>query len=157
MEDLKIVLYIVVAIAWVVYNNYKKITKASASRDPSKQSKEIIQENWPKTQQKPVTSQVPVPPKTYEKKVLRESRKVLERRPLPERKSFRQQLPKEKSPEKIKAFQVSEGGIIQPSKIVHFEEQEVIYQDENPLLSAIRNMDMREGIVLAEVLRRPYN
>ncbi len=157
MEDLKVVLYIVVAIIWVVYNNYKKIVKTSASRDPSKQPKEIIQENWPKTQQKTVVKPVPVPQKVSNKPVLRESRKVLERRPLPERKLIRQQKQIEKIPEKISSYQHSEGGILQPSKIVHFEEQETIYEEQNPLLNVIRTMNLREGIVLAEVLRRPYN
>lgn len=157
MEDFKVVLYIVVALVWVIYNNYKKITKASADRDPSKPFKEIIQENWPKIPSKPVIGNLPLPEKVKEKPVLRETRKVLERRPIPERKPIRQQKRSERTTEKIPVYQTAEGGILQPSKVVQFEEQVVGYDEPHPLLNAIRNMDIREGIVLAEVLRRPYN
>ncbi len=54
MDDLKVVLYIVIAIIWVVYNNYKKISDASKKRDYSKPPAEVIQENWPGKKEKPV-------------------------------------------------------------------------------------------------------
>lgn len=50
-----------------------------------------------------------------------------------------------------------EGGSIQPSKMVQFEEPHLEIMVANPWAEAIRNADFRTAIVLSEVLKRPYN
>src|SRR6187399_740756 len=90
MDDLKIAFYVVVAIAWVVYNNYKKISEASRKRDLSKPPDEVIQENWPGKKQaspKPVARKIK---EIIEKQIPEKGRMVLERQPMPYRKPIRQ-------------------------------------------------------------------
>src|SRR5688572_28040602 len=67
MDDLKVVFYIVVGIAWMIYNNYKKVSAESKKRDPSKPIQETIPENWPK---EPDYPKPPVVQKQPERKSL---------------------------------------------------------------------------------------
>ncbi len=157
MDDLKVVLYIVIAIIWVVYNNYKKISDASQKRDYSKPPAEVIQENWPGKKEKPIVREIQIPREVVDKQIKREMRPVLERKPLPQRNPIRK--PNLTSRQRLAepAIYRSEGGPTTPSKVVQVEEQVVIYEEPNPLITAIRNMDLRQGILIAEVLKRPYN
>src|SRR5688572_15500707 len=95
MDDLKIVFYVLVAIIWVVYNNYKKITDASRKRDLSKPPDEVIQENWPRKRQeapKPVARKIK---EIVEKQIPEKGRKVLQHQPLPQRKQIRPVKPRQ--------------------------------------------------------------
>ncbi len=170
MDDLKVVLYIVIAIIWVVYNNYKKISQASKKRDISRPPDEVIQENWPKTTQQPARPVIQKPRQILEKQIPKTSRPILERTPLPSRKPIsleRTPLPSRKpirktslieKKETLKAYPRSrEGGITTPSKVVQFEEPAYSETDQNSLVSALRSMDLRHGIIMAEILKRPYS
>jgi hypothetical protein len=156
-NDLKLILYVVIAIIWLIYNNYKKVSEASKKRDISKppdQPGEVIPEAWPST----------APP---EKKVMEKSGRPVPKpqasRPLStiseERKKIIKARPERKqrrgSPDPF--FSTIEGGNIQPSKIVQFEESEAAKWSENNLAEEIRNADFRKAIILKEVLQRPYN
>jgi len=156
MDELKIVLYIVVAIIWVVYNNYKKISETSKKRDFTKPPTEVIQENWPQFPQQTKRRDVQIPADKVEKKRPAESRKVLERQPLPQRRPVRKSAIAVRQPIISAAYSSPEGGTISPSKIVHFEEQAVISEEPNALISALRNMDIRQAFIWSEVLKRPY-
>jgi len=155
MDDLKIVLYIVGVIAWVVYNNYKKIKSASSKRDFSKPPSEVIPENWPRLPQKPIRTESPVTREVTEKYNPREVRKVLERPVLVQRKPIRKPAITIQKRPVAANIAITEGGSTRPSKVVQFEEQDNMSEEPNALLTAIRNMDIRQGIVMAEVLKRP--
>ncbi len=157
MDDLKVVLYVVVAIIWVIYNNYKKISDASKKRDPSKPPAEVIKENWPKPQPPPTRRVTQSQRKVSEKQIPQQERPVLERIPLPQRPPIRRQPLASRSRTKSPVFQRTEGGSVKPSKVVQFEEQEMETEIPNPLLSALRTTDAKQGIIWAEVLKRPYN
>jgi len=157
MDDLKIVLYIVVAIIWVVYNNYKKISDASKKRDPSKPPGEIIQENWPG--KKPET----IPPvfrklkEVAGKQTSGSERNVAERIPLPSRSPLKQKIQRRRQVTEQPVNLVPEGGMIAPSKVVHFQEIPADQDTVHPMFLAIKNMDLRSAFVMSEVLKRPYN
>ena len=157
MDDLKIVLYIIVAIIWVVYNNYKKLGEASKKRDFTKMPGEVIPENWPKSPAKPIRPEVPAPRKVIEKQSTREARPVLERKPLPQRNPIRRPVLASRQRATVPAVYSSEGGQINPSKIVQFEEQTVIYEEPNTFLNNLRSTDIRQAFIWSEVLKRPYN
>lgn len=157
MEDLKIVAYVVVAIVWVVYNNYKKISAASKKRDFSKPPLEVIKENWPAIPAKPIRKPLPVSNETLEKQPRVIGKRVLERKALPQRLPVRKTVSSSRVSQPQSKYRSIEGGIISPSKVVHFEEQDDIEEVPNPLLAAIRNMDFRQGFIWSEVLKRPYN
>jgi hypothetical protein len=154
MEDLKIVFYIVVAIAWVVYNNYRKITEASKKRDPSKPPPEVIKENWPPLQErkpKPHHTETVSKPVEKQKPVLKSpSRWPESKTVIPASKK----APRGVLDEHVTA--IHEGGNIAPSKVVQFQEAGKENSDQNPFLEQLRNMDLRTGIVMAEILKRPY-
>ncbi len=157
MDDLKVVLYIVVAIIWVIYNNYKKINDAARKRDPSKPPAEVIQENWPKPQPAPARRTLPKPGKVVEKQSSVPARPILERQPLPQRQPMRRQPLASRSRPTSPVFQRAEGGSVKPSKVVQFEEQEIQSEQPNALLTALLTTDARQGIIWAEVLKRPYS
>ena len=50
-----------------------------------------------------------------------------------------------------------EGGAIQPSKIVQFEETLTVTEYANSVLSDLRDGDMQKAIIYSEILKRPYN
>ena len=153
MDDLKIVFYILVGIIWVVYNNYKKITEASGKRDFTKPFSETIPENWPALpeKKKPVAKQVTETQKPKEK------REVLRRNILPKRTLPGKPARVEISQQIFTSPQIQEGGLSTPSKVVQFEESTLFPESPNGLLTALRNMDLRQAIVMSEVLNRPYN
>ncbi|MBL7913785.1 MAG: hypothetical protein JNL49_01950 [Bacteroidia bacterium] len=166
MDDLKVILYIVGAIIWVVYNNYRKIMDESKKRNPAK----------------PVPQEVPAPPiqmppvsKTQQTtrrqtnalpKPARQSSPVPTRKPL--RESARPSLASGRKPmiaprlSQQKKNEVSmnynlEGGAIQPSKIVQFEETLTVSEYGNSVLNDLRDGDMQKAIIYSEILKRPYN
>ncbi len=143
MDDLKVVLYIVVAIIWVVYNNYKKITEASKKRDISRPPDEVIKENWPAAPAKPIRREIQSPKKVVERSRSGEVRKVLERAPLPQRNPIRKPTVSTRPQTVSPSFHSFEGGSTSPSKVVHFEEQTIVADEPHPMLTAIRNMDLR--------------
>src|SRR5688572_11879783 len=80
MDDFKIVFYIIVAIAWVVYSNYKKISEEAKKRNPAKRPPEVIQENWPSQPYKPKPpvasspTKIPVPAGIPTREILKPAR-----------------------------------------------------------------------------------
>lgn len=155
--DFKIVLYIIVAIIWVVYNNYKKIADASKKRDYSKPPQEVIQENWPKSIPNTRKASIPRTNQPIEKPVVRKSSGTLYKEIITAREPL-------KRPSLVSASKIHkrnsifrEGGSTQPSKIVHFEDEEIKWLEPNLLVEEIRNTDMRTAIILSEILKRPYN
>ncbi len=157
MDDLKIVLYVVVAIIWLVYNNYKKISETNKKRDASKPYDEVPQENWPKS--------APAPePQPSKKQTVRplskpvhssgESRKSAS---ASTRELVRKQTSVKRSGTSSEILMPREGGLTQPSKLVHFEEPVKSDEEQNYLAEEIRNADFRKAIILSEVLQRPYN
>jgi len=157
MDDLKVVLYIVVAIIWVVYNNYKKLSEASKKRDLKKPPPEVIQENWPReTYKKP--SPVPAAPKqVIEKQTTKRVRPVLERQPIPSRRPIQRTSVATRLVTTRPPAYAIEGGTTTPSKVVQFEESTASESDQHPLLQALKSMDLKQGILMAEILKRPYN
>ena len=157
MDDLKVVLYIVIAIIWVVYNNYKKINEASRKRDLSKPPEEVIHENWPSKKTEPIRPVARKIQQTPDKQTERQARKVLERRPLPQRQPLKQKVQSRPESIFIPANLVAEGGTIAPSKVVQFQDQPDEQEAQHPIIQAIKSMDIRSGIVLSELLKWPYN
>ena len=148
------VFYIIVAIIWVIYNNYKKISKAAQERNPSKPAPEVISENWP-----PINFPREAP--VIEKKQPVERQKVshprakIVKEPLKGREPIRKAAMVSR-PSKSTSYRTApEGGSIQPSKIVHFEDESLYIATPNLVLEEIRNTDMRRAVVLSEVLKRP--
>jgi len=163
MDDLKIVFYIVVAIVWMVYNNYRKLSEQSSKRDPSASPPgEVIEENWPK---EPPVMKRPDPTETRKPSLPKVLRKREQPVPIPVLKApspmKRAPLYKERlsSSKNNNMFLTSrrEGGTKQPSKMVRFEEPHHETLVANPWAEAVRNADFRTAIILTEVLKRPYN
>lgn len=163
MDDLKIALYIIGAIVWFVFNNYKKIKAEAAKRDFSKPApssdvpvKEfskptVVPRRTAVSQRKPVL--VPRESKPSKQIASDVPRKHLsgEREPLVAPAKLRKQsLIRE---EKM----IHEGGNLVPSKIVQFEDQQHHAEAENPYLAALKSGDIRQAVVYAEILKRPYN
>lgn len=163
MDDLKIAFYIIGAIVWFVYNNYKKFQAEAAKRDFSKPVKNA---------DVPAVEQIPPPVKprhftaTQRKSVLvprdsKPSKQVVsdvprkhlsgERVPLVARAKLK------KSTFLSQENAIPEGGVLVPSKIVHFEDEPQVAEVENPYLMALRSGDIRQAVVYAEILKRPYN
>lgn len=154
MDDLKVVLYIVIAIAWVIYNNYRKFAEAARKRDPSR----------------PVRPEEGVgrPDQTTE---IPPQRTVPKPQPVPSATGRggmfpgkpRMSAPKARVIKKIRsepAFMstgsLPEGGTLTPSKVVQFEEPEITTFQENPLLTHLKSTGIRTGIIWSEILKRPY-
>ena len=155
MDDLKVILYVVVAIIWVVYNNYKKISEASKKRNLSlpQQTSEPV----------PPKTKLPqsVPAKRTEREVIEKQprklfREAVSRKPVPVPSPLRRK-PRTERPSFISTSFSTEGGSIAPSKIVKFEEPTTPVQVLHPILQAFRNTDLRAAIIMGEVLKRPYN
>ena len=162
MEDLKIVFYIVVAIIWMIYNNYKKVAEQSKKRNPSQPFEdlpdEVPTENWPSIPksepyrpqpQKPRRNLVPTP--------------VPVRRPVEKRAKMVKQSMFDRGRSYFSSYgepmfnPLLEGGALRPSEHVTFEDSETIgNQTENQFAEQIRNADFRQAIILNEVLQRPY-
>lgn len=156
MDELKVVFYIVVAIIWVVYNNYKKISDASRKRDFSKPTKEVIAENWPKVEL-PRKNTVGKNLKQFEKQSVNTPKPLLSRPPLKSREPLRRATLTQKPVQSLSNRIPVEGGILEPSKIAHFEEVQLSSEEPNLIVEEIRNVDMRRAIILSEILKRPYN
>ncbi len=154
MDDLKMIFYIVVAIIWVIYNNYKKLTKAAQERNPGKPTPEVIAENWP-TMNFPDEPIVRENKKSVEKQKVSYPREKIVREPLKGRDRIVKTSIAPRRSKSITYRSSSEGGNIQPSKIAHFEDQSFGEETPNLVLEEIRNTDMRRAIVLMEVLKRP--
>jgi hypothetical protein len=152
MEDLKIVLYIVAAIGWVIYNNYKKITNEASKRDVRRPVSEIPTENWP----------IDRPVKTTIPEVIKE----VPRQPVPVRPAIkrpqpirRQSLIAKKGPVAIPEIQMSapEGGrVLASSQVTFTEVHDNVVENEHPWLEEFRSgTDWRKMLVGAEILQRP--
>jgi hypothetical protein len=154
LEDLKIVFYVLVAIVWVVYNNFKKIKDASQKRDYTKPPPEIIQENWPKTiEKKPAVKTVVI----KEKPVQRSVDEPLKRPVLVRRNHLRQERQPLPVRQKIVRPAIAEGGNIKPSKLVQFQDEPEVELSENVLLQELKNTSFRQAFIWSEILKRPYN
>ena len=156
MDDLKVVLYIVVAIIWVVYNNYRKLSEANKKRDLKKPPPELIQENWPR---ETVNKPGPInPPKrqVIDKQASKTEKPVLVRTPLPVRRSLKRPSLASKPEQAIIPSLYREGGITTPSKVVHFEEPDFDEVDHHPIFRTMKSMDLKHAIVISEILKRPY-
>ena len=155
MDDLKVVFYIVVAIIWVVYNNYKKISQASKSRDISKPPPEVIRENWPKVEMPRETSTRKFT-QPIDKQGNYPTRKAIIRPVIKARDPLRRE-PIISKQRKVSTYTtLNEGGTIKPSKVVHFEDDQNGLNEPNLVVEQIRNTDLRKAIILSEILKRPY-
>ena len=156
MDDLKVVFYVVVAIVWMIYNNYKKVSEEAKKRDPSKPFQETIPENWPKeselpkppvfqksSENKPVTKPVRVPANSRRAETLK--REPIRKERLSGNNKIQTTLATSR-----------EGGNLQPSKLVHFEDAVQETEPLNKIVADIRNADFRQAFILSEVLQRPY-
>ncbi len=155
MDDLKVILYVVIALIWVVYNNYKKLSEAARKRDLKKPSVETSSDR--SFEQKPAP--VPMPKKSREiivKQRGKALKEILVRKPVPVPATGQQKYFKER-PAFITTSFNTEGGVVTPSKIVNFEETSETKNYRNPILDALKSMDLKSGIIMAEVLKRPYN
>ena len=83
MDDLKIILYVVVAIIWVVYNNYRKITDASKKRDLSKPQPDISAPIPPPEKVRPVQPPVRKLREVIEKQPRKLFKEIIQKKPLP--------------------------------------------------------------------------
>jgi len=151
---LKLVFYIAVAIIWVIYNNYKKITKAAQERNPGKPAPEVISENWP-PMNFPNPSPVSKKLQPVERQKASHLRTKIVKEPLVGREPIRKASIATRPSKSTSYRSAPEGGYIQPSKIVHFEDATLIQETPNLVLEEIRNTDMRRAIILSEVLKRP--
>ncbi|MFM7901633.1 MAG: hypothetical protein ACKPAD_06565 [Bacteroidota bacterium] len=152
MEDFKIVLYVLAAFAWMIYKNYEKIKKDTASRDLSKpvDSQKTETPYVPPVLPKPSPLKRPIASPSPSRKPpisATEKRKTLVRPALTSR-----------SRGYVESSPSIEGGLIKPSASVQFEEIELETQSlHNPIAEQIRNADFRQAIVLSEILQRPYS
>lgn len=152
MEDFKIVLYVLAAFAWMIFKNYEKIKKDTASRDLSK----------PAEAQK---TEVPANPPSLPKSI--PSKRPIAA-PIPSRKPPIATVEKRKTLVRpaltthtranIAQVPMVEGGSTKPSTFVQFEEVEAETSSlQNPIAEQIRNADFRQAIILSEILQRPYS
>jgi hypothetical protein len=145
LDDLKVILYVVGAIAWLLYKNYQKVREQSRQRDVSKPFEDEVLEP-----PKPIPS---VPSPTVVKTVRTPSRPIKPKPPVNQRtsaQSYREQSVSHVTP--------VEGGVIKPSESVRFEDPvtpEISWN--NPIAEEIRSADFRKAFILSEVLQRPYN
>lgn len=154
MDDLKVVFYIVVAIAWVIYNNYRKFAEAARKRDPSRPVSSPEASNRPdQTQplppQRPFQKPQPVPSATG-KTGMPGKLKV----PAPKIRTIKKARPE---PAFMNTGSQMEGGTLTPSKVVQFEEPGNATFQENPILAQLKSAGIRTGFVWSEILKRPYN
>ena len=163
MDDLKIALYIIGAIVWFVFNNYKKIKAEAAKRDFSK----------PAPAPDAPVRDMPRPPVTPRRATASQRKPVLVPRESKPSKQVVSDVPRKHlsgervplvAPAKLRKETLTgqrqaapEGGTLVPSKIVHFEDQPHVAEVENPYLTALKSGDIRQAVVYAEILKRPYN
>jgi hypothetical protein len=153
MDELKVVFYIAVAIAWVIYNNYRKFAEAARKRDPSRpvsppergertdQAPEILP-------QRPFQAPQPVPAGTAKSRIPGKL-KI----PAPKTRVIKKNRPE---PAFMNTGSQTEGGTLTPSKVVQFEEPEIATFQENPILAKLKSSGIRTGVVWSEILKRPY-
>lgn len=147
MNDLKIILYVVAAIVWVVYNNYRKISEASRKRDFRKPAGETSRE-------------VPAPPvrnvrEVVEKQPRKMTREVMKRKPVLTHIPVSKYSRKPESHDFIKTSFNTEGGSISPSKTVTFQSASESLSHRNYLLESLRSMNLRNAFIMSEILKRP--
>lgn len=99
---------------------------------------------------KPVRQSVPVPARRPLKETARPSL-ASGRTPM-----VASRLAKDKKNEVSMNYHL-EGGAIQPSKIVQFEETLTVNEYGNSFLNDLKDGDMRKAIIYSEILKRPYN
>jgi len=151
MDDFKIVFYIIVAIAWVVYSNYKKITEEAKKRNPGKRPPEVIQENWPSQPHQPMkpvavpSTKSPVPARIPSREILKPARVRPERN-----------VKKRTAPVETVSQFYQEGGNIKPSDQVQFSYAKSKDDIQDLVLEEIRTTDWKRAVILSEILKRPY-
>jgi hypothetical protein len=154
MDDLKIIFYIIVAIVWMVYNNYRKISEESKKRDPSRPAGDEIEESGP---YEPPVNRKPSIPTVFRRKEQPSPAPVRSKPTAMKRTPLRKERMSSSYNSSMFISPSREGGNVQPSKLVQFEEVPAPVEQVNPWTETIRNADFRTGIVLAEILKRPYN
>ena len=154
MDDLKIVLYIVVAIVWMIYNNYKKIGSDAKKRNPAQPTPETDEFEWPdESPSEPYQSTKGQPVDTYKPTIQKEkvpTREKLKREPL-----SKTGLNTKKRAEPL-FLSTNEGGTIQPSSVVNYEDNQNVELSNENWAYKIRNADYKKAIILTEILQRPY-
>lgn len=156
MDDLKVVLYIVVAIIWVVYNNYRKLSEASKKRDLKKPPPEVIQENWPRETVNKPGPFTPPQRQIVDKQTSKTGKPVMERSSMPSRRPLKRTPIASKREQIIIPSYRREGGTTLPSKVAHFEEPVTSESDHHPIFQTLKSMDLKHAIVISEILKRPY-
>ena len=155
MDDFKVVIYIVGAIIWLIYQNYQKVAEQSRKRDISKPFEEELPTAPPVKDPLPARPVNPPNQGTFKRTDLPKKSVV------PRLAGSRQKTHKVSSSISMESQPVSymeEGGGTKPSQTVRFDEPS---SDENssfnPIAEEIRNADFRRAFILSEVLQRPYN
>lgn len=156
-NDLKIIFYIVVAIIWVVYNNYRKIAGESRKRNPSRPPDEVIRENWPTVSGEQRDQRPPPSPTVITETVKRKVQPVaVASRPKPAKKSAQRQTEDALALASM-LNPTAEGGRIKPSGMVHFEEPSMAIGEQSALLDRVRHTDLQTAFLWSEILKNPYN
>lgn len=156
-NDLKIILYIVVAIVWVVYNNYRKIAGESRKRNPSRPPDEVIRENWPtvsgESQDKRIAPAPPVTRKPVTPKVAPLTIPAMARTA----KALSQRQTEESLASASMVNPAAEGGRNKPSGLVHFEEPLMAPVEHSTLVEHLRHTDLQTVFLWSEIFKNPYN
>lgn len=156
-NDLKIILYIVVAIVWVVYNNYRKIAGESRKRNPSRPPDEVIRENWPTVSgERQDRTIAPTPKVTREPLKRRVAPVPVPVRTKPASISMQRQAGEIMTTDSMLA-PAAEGGRIKPSGMVHFEEPLSASGEHISPIERLRHTDLQTAFLWSEIFKNPYN
>lgn len=156
-SDLKIIFYIVVAIIWIVYNNYRKIAGESRKRNPAEPPDEVIRENWPPvTDERRERSTSPRPPIVREP-LKRKLSPVAEPSGSRSVRDSGQRYTDEIVVTTSMLDPADEGGRIRPSGMVHFEEPSLAPGRQVTQIERLRHTDLQTAFIWSEVFKNPYN
>jgi hypothetical protein len=154
LEDFKIIFYIAVAIAWVVYKNYQKVQKnRPATILPPKSTPEII---LPKSN----------PDQMLTKKAKQKSNSAFEKQRKIKNEFKSGKIEQKKTPIFISDNNQERAAIISPieSQMIQ-KDKEVKNQIKNNTMDRefaedesfnLKKFDMRTAIIYSEILKRPY-
>ncbi|HEX5001361.1 MAG TPA: hypothetical protein VFW78_02605 [Bacteroidia bacterium] len=146
--EFKVVMYLVIAIGWVIFNNYRKIVKEHEKRGSGKRTPSLP-ENWPSTS---FPEPVPAPSSSKPVTVTTSSPKVLKPKL---QKNIKKSTPRTSQP--TYSNLPVEGGYSIPSNQVHFSEQNTA-DVPHPILEWLQSgTDWQKVLVGSEILQRPYH
>jgi len=146
--EFKVIMYLVIALGWVIFNNYRKIVKEHEKRGSGRKAP-ALPENWPSS-----TTPEPIPASSSSKPVtvVTSSQKVI--KPRLQSKAI-------KSASRLQRTTYSslpvEGGYSTPSLQVHFSEQNSS-EEPHPILEWLQSGTAWQKVFVgSEILQRPYH